>query len=89
MSKSRPVVRSEEKTVGYGYVGRWRAPDQTLGWSMPSCVGGYAGQNERPSKTDWNKGEPHFLCKITIEEVLDSRGRRIVYYPGGKSGKHE
>lgn len=72
----RPTRRTEfgiSKTVGYGWVGRWR--DDTLGWFLPSHLG--CGVNE-PQTTDWNNGEKAVLCKINVEQVFGSDGREIV-----------
>lgn len=84
MAKSRgDAMRSETKTVGYGFVGHW--VDGRLGWNMPDHLEGYNGYTEAPTMRNlYGRHKPHVLCRITVEQVLDSRGRPIVRYPGGK-----
>lgn len=77
MSKRLPRRRSKcgkTKTISYGYVGRW--DDETLGWSCPEFAVRYG--SEYPTARNWNRGQPHYLCRITIEQVFDSLGRPIV-----------
>lgn len=66
--------RSPDRSVGYGYVGRWL--DGDIGWWLPS-FGGHPrrspGESSMPAECD----EPVFLCRVTIEVVRDSRGRPI------------
>lgn len=75
----RPAMSGLTKTVGYGYVGRWIHGH--LGWSMPRWLTGTTGELERPEPTDWNTGERHVLCRITVEVVTDERGRELAHYP--------
>lgn len=77
--------RSERKTVGYGYVGRWR--DGTLGWMLPAHLGGYARPAEPPSDLFQQIALPKdrvVLCRITVEVIKDSLGREITR----KAAKH-
>lgn len=70
---------NQTKTVGYGYVGRWFG-DGELGEDLPTCmasfprsVGGYLA-----SANQGNIGKRSYLCRITIEQVFDKKGRPIV-----------
>ena len=72
----RKVKAGKQKTAGYGFVGRWA--DGTLGWAMPTHLG--ASVIEHPRPAIWNRGEPSYLCRITVEQVFDSRGYPIVRY---------
>lgn len=65
-----------KKTIGMGYVGRWK--DGSLGWFMPRHFEG--GIKKTPYKPylqkDWcNNGEFAYLCKITIEPIINKRRR--------------
>jgi hypothetical protein len=78
------------KTIGKAWVGRWN--NGVLGWGMshhihPNMTGSILEQKEHPwfwdwhdgkgEKSDWNKV---WLCKVTVEQVFDHRGRPIVRY---------
>jgi hypothetical protein len=69
-----------KKYSGFGFVGDWGYND-TPGWLMPRHLATGRKPNRRvtnhPKCEDWNKGAQTYLCKITVEPVLDSRGRRI------------
>jgi len=77
VSKPRRGKTGTEKTVSYGWVGRWR--DGTLGWFMPqfACACG----TDAPSREKLQKyAEPDTrftLCKITVEQVRDKNGKPI------------
>jgi hypothetical protein len=73
------------KGVGYGYVGMWS--NGTLGWFMPTHLSTATAPRkwlrhapDKPAKhPEWsNIGEPSYMCKITIELVLDKNRRPIV-----------
>lgn len=74
----RDAMSSWTKTVGFGYVGRWKNGD--VGWFMPRMVGG-RHDNEPPnddaSKFVGDDGETFVLCRITVEQVFASNGRAI------------
>ena len=80
--QSKPVVAS-----GFGYVGRWRNKGEPLGWDMPRFVYPIRKSVEQARRgVHCNddaiaKGMPHYLCRITIEPVLDKLGRPIVRIP--------
>jgi hypothetical protein len=79
MSRRRKDAKATpSKTVGYGYVGRW--DDGTLGWCTPAHVQGTPGYNEPVSELGKQNAAPDqrfYLCRITVEMVTDSRGRKI------------
>lgn len=79
----------EKKSVGYGYVGTWKGgDDDDLGWCMPKHLSDSRRYGVGTAEVDgWNKGEPVYLCKITVEQIVDSLGRPIVKYLGGKKGR--
>jgi hypothetical protein len=73
MSKYRKTELGEDKTVGYGWVARWR--DGSLGYILPDHLG---HGNNKPAQKDWfPPGMKGVLCKITVEVVGRSDGRRI------------
>jgi hypothetical protein len=77
------VKRSKTKTVGFGYVNRWN--DGSLGWFLPLHLAGDGRRfSESPNPNANAKHEPAFLCKITVTQVFDKRGRPIIRYNGGK-----
>jgi hypothetical protein len=77
------MKRSKTKTVGFGYVNRWR--DGSLGWYLPQHLCGLSRRfAERPNPNERVKHEPAFLCKITVIQVFNKRGRPIIRYNGGK-----
>lgn len=64
---------------GFGFVGRWC--DGTLGWVLPSHLNGNGRRcpdRIQGRYSSFSVGERSYLCKITIRQVLDSRGRPIV-----------
>ena len=69
--------RSKTKTVGYGWVGKWR--DGTLGWIMPRHVNGLSLRvPEYPADINFVSDEDQFtLCKITVEEVPGKRRQKM------------
>jgi hypothetical protein len=71
-------MRSEEKTVGYGYVAPWC--DGTLGWAVPRFLGGHGPRcPEIPDLLSHPYAEGALLvkCKITIEVVKGKSGKPI------------
>lgn len=81
MSKRRKGTATKRKTVGYGYVGRWN--DDALGWCLPAHVTSY--DIERPSET-FNRNanideDRAVLCRITVEQIFDSKQRPITRKP--------
>ena len=71
-------MKVKDKTVGYGYVGRWS--DGTLGWFMPMCM---SNNSERhpyiPSGKEYSFcwGELAEKCRITIEPIKNHKGLPI------------
>ena len=75
--------RSTNKTVGYGYVGRWS--DSALGWFLPECLSGGKHIDLPPDNTAIDDDDRFVLCKITIEAVPGKRTRRRgAMYPRNK-----
>lgn len=82
MTKRLPVPR---KTVGYGYSSSWRNGGgfHEVGRTMPKMIGGNWGTRRSPMEVSnegrsvLDDGELTYLCKITIEQVLDKLGRPI------------
>lgn len=75
-SKRKPGIRSPRKTAGYGWVGQWL--DGDLGWVLPDHLSGYARQTDSPNPRNYVRNKDRLvLCRITVEAVLDKRGRRI------------
>ena len=80
-----------EREEGFGYVGRWI--DGQLGWFLPkhmtpivrSEAAARRGVRGHAINNQYTKGQRLVLCRITIEPVLDSKGREIVYIPDGGS----
>jgi hypothetical protein len=68
-----------KRTVGYGYVGKWR--DETLGFFLPDQLAGHArhiGIEPVPHDRSWVYPEDvGYLCKITVEQVFAKNGRPI------------
>lgn len=65
------------KTVGYGYVGSWR--DGSVGWFLPTHLGGTKNQSEPPAHAagEHSRDDDYFtLCRITVEVLPFSRRRR-------------
>lgn len=74
-------MHSATKTVGYGYVAKWN--DGSLGRILPDYVHGCNGLADRVTlrgRTYICTGDRSYLCRITIEQVFDSRGRPIVRF---------
>jgi hypothetical protein len=70
----------KNKTIGYGFVGRWY--NGSVGWCMPRHLSqsSVRGRSEPPSDVfDENAkdGDCAVLCKITVEVVHDKLGREI------------
>jgi hypothetical protein len=69
----------EKKSIGYGYVGKWN--DETLGWCMPRHLSDTRAGGVNTARVEgYNRDEPVYLCKITVEQIKDSLGRPIVKY---------
>lgn len=67
-------------TVGYGYTGIWHTGQ--AGWFMPQFVYGsidrkFPDDPIRKEDMPLLDGERLFLCKITIEPLVDKAGRPI------------
>lgn len=73
MSKNRRTSYGKDKTVGYGWVARWR-DDETLGWLLPEHLPPW---NSQPRPTNYNAGTKLVLCRITVEVVKRSDGKSI------------
>lgn len=73
MSKYRRTRYGKKKTVGYGWVGRWR--DGRLGWVLPDHLG--CGTNQPYDRDYLRPDDKLVLCKITVEVVSRSDGRCI------------
>jgi hypothetical protein len=71
------AVSGAEKTVTYGYVGRFN--DGKIGWLLPGCAGGYKHGTDPLSDRalDYGKGETFELCRITIEVVPGARKKHV------------
>jgi len=69
-------VKNTKRTIGLGFVGCWN--DGTLGWCMPTHLSGLKGQCDHPEVNRWNVGERTYLCRITVEQVFNKRGRPTV-----------
>lgn len=81
------MKRDSNKTVGYGYVGRWQ--DKVIGWALPSYIHPYnrRGLAEQPSQLFHENAQPDdraVLCRITVEVVKDKLGREITRRPRKK-----
>jgi hypothetical protein len=77
------MKRSKTETVGFGFVHRWC--DGSLGWFLPQHLSGHGRSFiDRPNSNENAKHEPAFLCKITVTQVFNKRGRPIIRYNGGK-----
>ena len=74
--KKKDAMRSKTKTVGYGWVSKWK--EGTLGWFLPAHLCGYNGSNEIFNGHECQKGEMAYLCRIEVKQVFDSKGREIV-----------
>ena len=46
--KKREAFRGDNKTVSYGFVGRWI--NGTLGWCMPTCLSGTTDWPDKPKQ---------------------------------------
>jgi len=70
------IVVVPKKNTGYGYVGVWH--DGSIGLFMPQFVRGEEDKKS-PGITDNSNadGDRFFLCKITIEPLLDKKKRPI------------
>lgn len=79
----RDAMCTPTKTVGFGYVGKWRRndEDQGPGWFLPRFLVGSPYGNELPnpdaSMYVSKDGEAFVLCRITVEQVFASDGRAI------------
>ena len=78
--KKKKAFSTKIKTVGYGYVGKWKAG--SLGWFLPNHLEGVNYVNEPPNPNENFKKEKAYLCKITVEQVFDKLGRPIVRRTG-------
>lgn len=73
------MKKNKNKNVGYGFFGRWNSGE--IGWSAPTHISGMGRRHpDRPTTTDWNKEQPHYLCKVTIELVKNKKGFPITRY---------
>lgn len=64
----------KKKTVGFGYVGRWK--NGTLGWFLPTHLCGRRDGSEHPNDEAGvysNDDDRFALCRITIEQVPGAR----------------
>lgn len=69
----RKGVVTRNKTIGYGWTGRW--VDGSPGWFMPRFVHG--GSVEPAIVDSYCAGETCYLVRVTVEVVKDKRGRLI------------
>ena len=74
----------KSKVVGYGYTSTWS--DGTLGWWLPYFISKYDTRRNPSRRTDESKTtlrrtDRLYLCRITIEPVVDKRGRHITRKP--------
>ena len=77
MSKRRKGTRTKTRTVGYGFVGVWCEGD--IGWFLPKHLTGYGIEPVNGAAPKYLVGKERFvLCRITVEQVFDSKGRPIV-----------
>jgi hypothetical protein len=73
-------IKIPKPVIGYGYSGAWCDPENTIGWNTTPFI---AGKTDRKYPSDIhsreiiNKKTRFFLCKITIEPLLDKLGRPI------------
>ncbi len=76
-----------KETTGYGYVSAWMRGH--IGWWLPHHCCGYSRRTPEPPADKFNeyaaKTDRAFLCKITIEPILDSLGRPITKKPNKKT----
>lgn len=70
----RNKAASPDRSVGYGYVGRWN--DGRIGWFLP-CFTSHPRRSPAESSMPADYPDPVFLCRVTVEVVRDSRGRAI------------
>lgn len=79
------MKQKQNKTVGYGFVGLWR-DNKKPGWWMPNHIhdfdrrGNSAGIR-REFLIYGQDTDRAVLCKITVEQVFDKRGRPITRTP--------
>lgn len=73
--EGRSAHAGTERSVGYGYVGRWS--DGTLGWFLPDHLTGDKWTNDPPSTHECAHNATFVLCRVTVEQVFDSRKRAI------------
>jgi hypothetical protein len=69
------MKRSKTKTIGQGWVGRWR--DGTLGWFLPNHCSGYKNGADRWNDDPIIKDEKVYLCSITIKQKFKKNGSPI------------
>lgn len=74
-------LKKPKKTVGYGYSGMWH--DGQSGWFLPLFIHprdirrNPSPPNSRLSTYQFDENRTTYLCKITVEPVLDKLGRPI------------
>ncbi len=66
---------SPDKTVGFGWVGRWYGGD--IGWNLPNHLTGHREETAAPHSRVVLLDDRFVKCRITIEVVKDSLGRPI------------
>jgi hypothetical protein len=77
MTKRIEVPKS---VTSYAYVGLW--DDGQIGWCLPSHANKYDTVHSPAPATDrWEEhaenGDRAYICRITVEQILDSLGRPI------------
>ena len=78
-------LKKPKKTVGYGYSSSWieGGGDNEVGRTLPKMIGGGWATRRSPMDLEdeglavLSDGEATYLCKITIEPVLDKLGLPI------------
>jgi hypothetical protein len=75
MKRFPDAVLGHDRSIGYGYVGRWKTGE--IGWFLPDHVIGATDYVEPPSITaeEAAKGEKFELCRIM--DRLDSAQRSL------------
>ena len=71
-------IEIPEIEISNGWVGQF--VDGSLGWNMPGHLAPWSPNN--PHKgfirvATWRDKQRYFLCRITIDPILDSMGRPI------------
>lgn len=72
----RQYKPGREKTVGYGWVGKWRNGD--IGWRLPKHL---SYPPNMPDIDNVLRGKTLYHCRITIEVLHARNGRPITKIP--------